>query len=178
MAADSQRASGVLDWLTSVDEVLREDVAPKLDEISQRAQQQTDALEALAEASGSGPGLGGEFTEYPWEMSKDVPADTPKDTPKTEKREIAGPFELRSVIMGWPDGADNRVGAALKTDSGENLVPRNKQDNYIAANDFTYPFTIQRRFDNTTTLVAEYINNDTANSHFVNVIPSIRQLDQ
>lgn len=175
-------ASALLDSLTSVDDVLRDDVAPKLAEISQAAEAQSQALQSLTEAVGVGDAggveLGGQFTQYPHEASANVPADTSSDEPVTRERTIDGPFELVSVIMGWPDGADNFLGIAVKTASGENIIPRNSEDEYIAANDFTGEFTIRRAFEDDDTLVAEYINNDTGNSHFGNVIMNIRRFGQ
>lgn len=111
-----------------------------------------------------------ESAVYPVEFSLDVPADTPRTEPATKKRTVKAPSRTQSFIVGWSDGADHLVGIGLETESGQSLFPRNPEDEYMAANNFTHPFPLVARFPPEQTFVAKFINNDMSNSHFVNAI--------
>lgn len=108
---------------------------------------------------------------FPWEFSTDVPSDTPVDSPVTTERSIPDGARLTSLTVGWPSGADNTAGVQFGPADPEDVkyFPRNTQDDYIAANDFTdtWPLRVNPQDD---VLVAQFVNGDTTNNHFINVI--------
>ena len=104
-----------------------------------------------------------------YEFSKDVSANTTE----TVSRTIQTDALLRHVIIGWPDGANNLVGVKFGTNTGEDYIPRNAEDDYIAANDFTHPFVILDDVEEDGVLEAEFQNNDSNNSHFINVFAEL-----
>lgn len=112
---------------------------------------------------------------YPFEFSTDVPAATYEDNPLTVERDAPYDGRVTSVVIGWSDGCDNLVGVSFGTETGENFVPRNKEDQVIAANDFTHPFNVKVDVTEDDTLMATFVNNDSANSHFVNVFVTIEE---
>lgn len=112
---------------------------------------------------------------FVYEFSTDVPADTPLENPIEVERDVPQDGWITSIIVGWPDGADNRVGVGVGTETGENLFPRNKEDQFIAANSFTSPFDVRVEVSEDDTLVARYMNHDTDNDHFVNVFVTIEE---
>lgn len=112
---------------------------------------------------------------FVYEFSEDVPAGTPIEEPVEIERDVPKDGWITSIIVGWPDGADNLVGVGVGTETGETIFPRNKQDSYVAANDFTQPFDVRMEVSKDDTLVAKYVNNDSANDHFVNVFVTIEE---
>lgn len=112
-----------------------------------------------------------ERDSYPFEMSLDVSAST------ETSRELTVPYDGRvtKVIIGWPSGANNKVGVGFRTKGGIELIPRNSDEDYIAANDFTHPFDVQTDVAEDDVLVAEFNNTDATNAHFINVFVEIRK---
>lgn len=107
---------------------------------------------------------------FPFELSMDVPADG--DGQKT----LDVPYDGRivRVLLGWPQNTDNGVGVSLGMETGTNLIPRNAaEETYMAFNDFSQPFTVRQDVDEDDTIVAEFINIDPDNSHFVNCVVEI-----
>ena len=118
--------------------------------------------------------------EFPIEMSHSVPADTGHDAPNRVERtpHQTRHVEIMGVVIGWPAGAQNAVGVQIRAGGGEKLLPRNNEDQYIAADDFNHPFRVRFVLDPDEDLVAETVNFDATNAHFVNIIPEIRVLNQ
>lgn len=163
----SSRGDAPFDWLTRVDELLEEQVIPALDRVAQQ-------MERAAQRAGD-DGQVPDRDSYPFEFSTDVPANTTADDPVETTREI--PYEGRIVALtvGWPAGANNLTGVQFRTESGERFFPRNKQDEYIAADDFTRTFNLRADVDKDSELVAEFVNNDTTHGHFINVVAEIEK---
>lgn len=122
-----------------------------------------------------GPPIVGAF---PIEMSHDVAADTPTSNPNTVTRVPSEETEVRidGVSLAWPDGAANSVGIQLRTGNGLKLVPRNPEDDYLAFNDFADTFDLRYTLEPGEELVAQTVNLDTSNPHFVNIVPHIEEL--
>lgn len=133
---------------------------------------QTELLEEIRDQRG--PPLVGEF---PIEMSHDVPADTPAEDPHTVERvpNEEESTKIVAVTLGWADGANNAVGIQLRTGNGLKLIPRNPEDDYMAFNDFTDTFDMVYELEPGETLVAQTVNLDTGNSHFVNIVPHVEE---
>lgn len=113
--------------------------------------------------------------EFPFEMSHDVPADTQPEDPNMVERVPSEETDTRivSLSLGWPDGANNAVGIRVRTGNGLTLFPRNGQDDFVAFNDFAETFGLDYRLDPGEKLIADTINVDTTNNHFVNIVPQI-----
>lgn len=107
------------------------------------------------------------------EFSYDVPADTPTNDPDQILREV--PFDgfTTVITVGWPDGTDNGVGVGLYRNAGANIFPWDKENQFVAANDFTHAFDLVVPVSEGEELEARYANNDTSNSHFVNAIVTV-----
>lgn len=112
----------------------------------------------------------------PLEASKLVPANTTEDNPEDVERVMPFDGKITDLIVGWPDGADNLVGVQFRKGQGDILFPYNQEDDYIAANNFTHPFPLNVRAKQGDKFHAIYVNLDTAQSHFVNVIPVAERL--
>lgn len=107
---------------------------------------------------------------FPFELSKDVSANS------TETKSVDVPYDGRivGVILGWPDGASNAVGAKLRTTTGQTFVPYNRDnEEFLAFNNFVETFVVRADVSKDETIVAEYKNNDANNSHFINCVPFI-----
>lgn len=117
--------------------------------------------------------------EFPFELSHDVPADTPTNSPNVVTRTPSDESETRivSLSLGWPDGANNQVGIKVRTGNGLTLFPRNPQDDFVAFNDFSETFGLDYRLNPGEELIAETVNLDTQNNHFVNIVPQIVELE-
>lgn len=146
----------------------------KLARIESRENELLDQLIDLTRAIDPGVDTGMP-NKYPWEFSTDVSANTTTDSPATTTRPVPFDSRIESLIVGWPDGANGLVGVQFRTESGERFFPRNAEDEYIAANDFTHPFDLRTSVDADETLTAEFINNDPNNDHFVNVIAMLEE---
>lgn len=133
-------------------------------------------LKALEEMRGSGAEVVGEF---PVEMSHYVPADTPTTDPVETVRvpDQQNPSRITAISLGWQDGASNVVGVKIRTGDGLTLLPRNPQDDFIAFNDFSDTWDLRYELDAGEKLVAETVNLDAQNQHFVNIVPHIEELD-
>lgn len=114
---------------------------------------------------------------FPFEFSKDVSAGTTRDSFETREREVPYDGWIIELVVGWPAGADNGVGVQFRRKSGEVFFPRNKEDAYIAQDDFQHPYNVCAPVREGEVLVAQYINTDTSNSHFVNVVPTIQEAE-
>lgn len=164
----------VMDALGTDDEFLAALVAnqSKLAEIEQRENELIEQLVALNDSNVCGPAT----DSYQYEFSRLVPADTSTDSPVTTTREIEFAGRVTALAIGWPDGASNVVGVGFRTSSGERLFPRNKEDEYVAANDFSTQFDLRSSISANSELVAHFANNDPNNDHFVNVIATVEAI--
>lgn len=161
--SSSDKPGGLLDGLTSMDETL-ESVRTRLSDLHTTAGEIRDAVVSIDECTS------GERDASQIEMSTNVPADTDTDDPESTKRQVPDNVRTVNLIVGWPSGANNRVGVRLIDEDENVLFPANPEDDYVAASDFTYPFTLRRDVSQGTTVIAQFINTDTNNDHFINVI--------
>lgn len=119
---------------------------------------------------------GKEFVEAEQiEMSTDVPANTTTDEPEVTDRKAPFDGKITSVVIGWPDGANNIVGVQIRRGNEDVIFPANREDDYVAANDFTSPFPLRKKIKQDEELQAVFVNLDGTNSHFVNVILNIEE---
>lgn len=109
-------------------------------------------------------------TKYQIEMSSNVPAATEENDPVVVERKIQSDGRITGFTVGWPGGADNLVGVRLQTKSGDKLFPQNKEDGYVAADNFTAVFPLEIPLKQDDVLRALFVNNDDTNNHFVNAI--------
>jgi len=114
--------------------------------------------------------------EYSLELSHDVSANTNASNPEQEEREIEDPVLLTGVVVGWPDGADNKAGPRLRDGQSKKLWPRDDPSEFVGGNDFTNEFPIREVMDEGENVVAEFANNDTNNSHYINVVVNVVEL--
>lgn len=114
--------------------------------------------------------------QFPLEFSTDVSSsnNTEDNTAKT-RREAPFDAEIVEVVIGWPSGANQLVGVSFGTAAGNQILPRNPEDDFIAADDFTHPFRVSEEVGEDTVLQAEFLNND-SNDHFINVFATVKEL--
>jgi len=126
----------------------------------------------MSQRRGKLPDEIGGLNAYPFEMSQNVSAGS------DETNELSLPFDgrIRSVVLGWQAGANNKVGVGVRTRTGKELIPRNSDEDYIAADDFTYPFLVREEVSEDDIIVAEFNNTDTTNDHFINVFVEVVEL--
>lgn len=164
---------GILDRLTTEDEFLGALLSNQV-----RLARTTEKMrELIAEIRLSrGADVSG---KYVIEMSHSVPSDTLTTAPKETVRvpDEQNPSRLTGVSLGWQSGTNNVVGIQLRTGSGEKLMPRNAEDQFLAFNDFTDTFPVETELAPGEELVALTVNLDSTNSHFVNIVPHISELE-
>lgn len=116
------------------------------------------------------------YSAFPFEFSKDVPADTTRDSTETVVREVPFDGYLVEVAAAWQSGSNNQAGLQFRRRNGEVFLPRNEEDHYVAfpGGGGVHPFAVVSPVREGEELVAEYINTDTSNSHFVNCVATIR----
>ena len=117
---------------------------------------------------GRNSGQRGGPDSFPFELSKLVGADS------KEERTLDLPYDGRIVtaLLGWPSGANNKVGVQIRTAGGVKLLPRN-DDQYITANDFTYPFSVRTDVNEDDKIKVIFNNIDASNDHFINCVLEI-----
>lgn len=118
---------------------------------------------------------------YVIDMSHNVPVDTPTTNPVQTVRvpDEQDPSRLTAVSLGWQDGTNHKVGIQLRTGSGEKLIPRNSEDQFLAFNDYTETFRVEKELAEGEEIVAETVNlNSGGGSKFVNIVPHISELDE
>jgi len=120
--------------------------------------------------------LGGRQT-YPLELSLTVPAGTTDDDPEKVTESLDFPTKLVGVDLGWPDGADNLAGVQILTGDGRRLVPYNDRG-YLAANDYSNRYPVNRTFKPGDDIVAEYVNVDANNAHQITVVPLFVRIEE
>lgn len=173
----------LLDALTRQDELLRaqlevvRELKTDIDEVTELLELQNRGLAELTGIRDIAAVPGKTVTI---EFSTDVPASTGIDSPVTTRRAVPFDGEVIRIIAGWPDGAANLAGIGLKHRSVDDelldeLFPFNEEDSFIAANDFTSSFNAGFDVESGQVLVGEFINNDTANNHFLNLMVTIRE---
>lgn len=87
-----------------------------------------------------------------------------------EERRVWFEGKALYAIISWPPGAEERAGVQIRHGSGEKIAPGDEESPYLFGDDFAHPFPLNEPIEKGETLVAEFINNDTQNSHLVNVI--------
>lgn len=110
------------------------------------------------------------------EMSNNVPAGTTVESPNVIRREMPFDGRIVSIIVGWPNGANNLVGVQIRRSNGDVLFPANREDDFIAANDFTAVLPLRKDIGIDEELQAVFANNDGTNDHFVNVILNVEEV--
>lgn len=169
---DDEYLAAFLTWLERLDRVERAQT-DLLEEIRDLREQQADDEED--EEADDEPEIVGTF---PIEMSHDVPSNTQRSSPNVVRRtpHEDGPARITQVALGWPEGAGNGVGIQLRTGDGLQLVPRNPEDDYIGFNDFADTFGLEYDLQPGEELVAQTVNLDQSNDHFVNIVPQIQEM--
>lgn len=115
-----------------------------------------------------------QLSEFVFEFSTSVNANSNTTVERTPEEGVV----TQGVIVGWPDGANNVVGVQVRTGSGDKLFPRNREDDFIAANDAWDHFPMRKKIKKNEPIEVEYQNDDPNNGHFVNVIvPLVLDLD-
>jgi len=106
------------------------------------------------------------------EMSTNVPAG------QTEEKQREVPFDgwINGYIIGFPDGADQAVGLGLVDETTrESYFPRNEEDRYFAANDYTSEIPLRFPVEEDQVITSIFKNNDPVNSHFINSLVTITE---
>lgn len=119
------------------------------------------------------------LSSFPFELSNDVASDTGRGNPETKSMEVPYDGFITGVVLAWQDGSNNSTGIQFRRRSGEVFLPRNDDEAYIAfpGGGGAHPFTVTAPVREGEHLVAEYINTDTTNNHFVNCVPIIREAE-
>lgn len=156
---------GLLDGLTSIDE--------RLTLVNEELNRIRNTISNIGGIDDGNETVGEVFQK---EMSTDVPADTQTENPVETSRTAKQDIRLLEYVVGWPDGADNRVGVKLVTDQERVLFPKNPEDDFVAANNFTHPFTLRTEVASGTGLITQFVNLDTNNSHFINAVLTYEEL--
>jgi hypothetical protein len=188
MADDDLDMSGLLDWLSSTDNILREirdaelqtaisrlasvdstttQVASELQNIRTQLASQTDVLAAIAEASG----LDIEprsYEEFTIGFGTNVPADTSPIDPVVQEREIQFDGQLSGLVVVYPAGTQQAAGVQLARGAGEKLFPRNDESEYLGLDDVTQEFAISAPVSEGEIIEIRYANTDTQNAHYIN----------
>lgn len=148
----------------AIDSVLQDDLTRQLERME--AQRRDKAAEEGAVRAGQ---------QYPFDMSHDISADTSNlGSPETTRLTVPFDGELERVILGSSDSPRDAFGVRLSAASGVQFLPRNEQGGYLpgtAFGDFDFNGV---PLDKDDVLVAEFVNFDTTNAHFVSVTPVIR----
>lgn len=113
--------------------------------------------------------------EFPIEFSTNVPADTGLGDPLEIRREMPFDGHVTELMVGFPAGAGGAVGVQFRRVSGSTLFPYNTEDQYIAQDDIQHPYSMCASVREEETMVAQYVNTDVDNDHFINVIASVRE---
>lgn len=113
--------------------------------------------------------------EFPLEFSTNVPSGTTLDSPVTTSREAPYDGFVTELMVGFPPGAGGAVGLQFRNAAGEVFFPYNEEDHYVAQDDIQHPYSVCFPVRDGETLVAEFVNTDTSEDHFVNVIPTVRK---
>lgn len=185
---DGPTGHGVLDFLTSIDNLIAEQTA-LIQELRADTEQLTGVRQQLdniesdlgmvgEQLEGIGAELGaahGRSEAYPHDFSRNVPQNTPRDSPVTRERGVPADGRIVGLKLGWPDGAQQEVGVQLRTTSGERFVPRNPEDEYIGFNDFNDNFTLSTPVTEGDTLVAEFVSPNAGNDHFINCVVALEE---
>lgn len=145
----------------------------QFDRVRQQNQRILERLDDLQVPDPAADDDGPPTESFTFEMSHDIPADTSESSPKEVERVIhdEGKAQLRGVVLGWAAVPIGSVGIQIRTGNGLKLIPRNPEDDFIAASDFTDTFELSYRLDPGEKLIARTVNIDTQNSHFVNIFP-------
>lgn len=119
---------------------------------------------------------GERLDSFQFEFSVTVPADTTEGDEFTVEREVPYDGRITTLVIGWPDGANHYAGVQLlNQDTDNKLFPRDDESEFVGANDFTHPFDLRVDVDQGEVLVAHYVNRDTTNDHFLNVLVTIEE---
>jgi hypothetical protein len=116
---------------------------------------------------------------FQFDFSAEVPTDTPVNDPKEVTREVPYDGEITTLVVGWSEGAANLAGVRLEYKDGEGLFPRvgDEDDGYLAGNGFTHAFDLTAPVSDDTELVAKFANADPDNSHYINLVATIKERD-
>lgn len=181
MPDERVEANQLLDHFTSVDE--------KVDELSTEVSDQTDVLQGMANGiSAIAQELGTEVdvgagSEFPFEMSTTVPTSATRQNPHEVTIEIPFDATITSVHIGFPAGTQQAVGVQLGTAIGERWIPRGGVEQsgsgddaqYIAFSDHVIQIDLGIDVDADNPITARFVNNDSANDHFINVLVLARE---
>ena len=112
----------------------------------------------------------------PFNFLHDISRNVDENKAEVEERRVW--FEGRALyaLISWPPGAEERAGVQIRHGSGEKIAPADEDSEYLFGDDFSHPFPLNEPIETDQTLVAEFINNDTQNTHLVNVIVMIEVL--
>lgn len=169
---DTAEARGIIDNLTSVDDILRE-TNKKLDELTTAISQEQPPLTPDTPEGGYEPPTSTPASNtpptYPYDYSQVVDAQTFESEAITETFVAPSDGVIRRVVLGWPAGTQQAVGIGLRDADGSSLIPRGPSGaNFLAYDDQVLSFAINANVQDDDEIEIRYINNDN-NDHFVNV---------
>lgn len=115
---------------------------------------------------------------FPFDLSTDVAANTGRTDPVTVSVEIPYRSRITRVLLGYPAGTQQAVGAQVGTPGGENWVPRGgvNEAEYVAFDDRNIEVGVNVEIEPDQPVQASFINNDPNNAHFINVLVFAEEL--
>jgi hypothetical protein len=187
MADDDIDTSALLDWVTSVDNILREiqseelqpsrqelesirrnteQVANELQSVRSQIASQTDVLASIAAASGLDIEPR-QSREYTIGFGTNVPANTSQIDPIVQEREIQFDGQISGLVVVFPNGTQQAAGVQIARGGGEKLFPRNDESAYLGLDDVTQEFSLSAPVSEGGTIDVKFANTDPNNAHYI-----------
>jgi len=115
---------------------------------------------------------------FPFDLSTDVAANTARNNPVIVTTEIPYRARITRVLLGYPAGTQQAVGAQVGTPGGENWVPRGgvNEADYVAFDDRNIEVGVNVEIEADQPVRSAFINNDPNNAHFINVLVFAEEL--
>ena len=164
---DDPQARSLLDGLTSIDNLLRQQ-QQILSDIRDTLSSQGTALERLSDSDGDQ-----DAAEYPFDLSANVDPETTINDPEVRSVEIPYDGIIEQLIIGYSDGTDNLAGITVgRTGMGERFYPRKVADGapYTALNNVTVTVDINEPIDEGNSIEARFVNLSTEYRRFLAVL--------
>jgi len=143
--------------------------------VEQQNIQLVDQIQAIAEAEGvTSPIV---RSEFPYNLSVEVPGNTPESDPVVENREVPADSRIKEVEFVATSAAEQRVGAQFRAASGERFIPRDPKEDadYVPLDDNPVEATINVEINEGEEFEARYYNNS-PEDRFVRTIVVAQEL--
>ena len=169
---DSGSGLSVLDFFSTVDNLLEDRVIPIAEDIR-------DGVNDI-ELQANIQDLTIEEKDYVWEAPVlSAKVDPKEDDENFSEEEIIyqAPFdgEIREVMVGFPDGSDEWVGVQVSHyRSGDRIFPPNKQQDQMSGNDFYKSFKQTYEVEKGDKILVRYRNYDSGQTRIVNTTLQVR----